>query len=142
MKNLSQARPYAKAIFAIAMQKQQFSGWQDVLSKQEAANLVNMLTERKKLEILPYISAIFKKLVLAHKKILEAKIITTCELSLAQKEKIISALERRYKNKILLQCQVDSELIGGGVIYIDGQVIDGSIRGMLQRLKQIYVKSN
>lgn len=163
MENPTNARPYAKAIFAIALCGGQFSKWQDTLEKlaaivaeckkrllsnnpiffhgmlenfPEAINLVNMLTERKKLGILPDIAIEFRKLVLEHKKILEAKITTTCELSAAQKEKIINALQKRYQRQILLQCQIDDKLIGGGVIYIAGQVIDGSIKGMLHRLKQ------
>ena len=154
--DLTTARPYAKAIFALALRDQQFSEWQNALitlamaitehkldlfydaSKNFPAviNLVRLLAERKKLEILPNIAFGYKQLVLEHEKILEVKIIATCELSAEQKERLLAALRKRYQRQILLQCQVDNKLIGGAVIYIAGQVIDGSIKGALQRLKQ------
>lgn len=171
MENLSPARPYAKAIFALALRDQQFSEWQKALNifaaiageckkrfllnnprvgrKQEldffcdatenfpmAYNLVRMLAERKKLEILPDIALSYQQLLFEHEKTLEAKVVTTCELSAQQKEQLLKALQQRYQQRILLRCQIDSKLIGGAVIYIDGRVIDGSIKGMLQRLKQ------
>lgn len=169
--NLATVRPYAKAIFALATQQQQFSAWQKALNvlalvateckkkfllnnprvspKQElsffcdvvknfpvAINLVYLLAERKKLGLLPVIAANYKQLLLEHEKTLEAKVITTCELTAEQKDRLIQALQQRYQQKILLQCQLDAKLIGGATIYISNQVIDGSIKGMLQRLKQ------
>ncbi|EKE00554.1 MAG: F0F1 ATP synthase subunit delta [uncultured bacterium] len=101
-----------------------------------AYNLVRVLAKHKKLEILPNIASGYQKLLLEHQKILEAQITTTRELTPAQKEKLTKALQKRYQQQISLQCQIDDKLIGGVRINIDGQVIDGSIRGMLYRLKQ------
>jgi F-type H+-transporting ATPase subunit delta len=169
--DLTAARPYAKAIFALAMRDQRLYEWQNALHmlaavaveckkrfllnnpqvgrKQEleffngasadfplAYNLVRFLAERKNIAILPDIAASYQQLLFEHKKILEAKVVTACELSSIQKEQIVKALQERTQHQILLQCRIDATLIGGAVIYVGGQVIDGSIRGMLQRLKQ------
>jgi len=169
--DLTAARPYAKAIFALASRDQQFYEWQNALKtlataateckkrfllnnprvgrKQEldffngasenfpvAYNLVRVLAERKNIEILPAIAASYQQLLFEHEKILEAKVVTVCELSAIQKEQLVKALQERTQCQILLQCQIDAKLIGGAVIYVDGQVIDRSIKGMLQRLKQ------
>jgi F-type H+-transporting ATPase subunit delta len=173
MEILSPARPYAKAIFALALRDQQFFEWQKALNtfaaiaveckkrfllnnprvgrKQKldffcdalenfpmAINLIRMLVERKKLEILPNIALGYQQLLFEHEKTLVAKVITTHELSVEQREQLLKALQQRYQQRILLQCQIDAKLIGGAVIYIDGRVIDGSIKGMLQRLKQSF----
>ncbi|CAL7963368.1 ATP synthase subunit delta [Gammaproteobacteria bacterium] len=169
--DLTAARPYAKAIFALALRDRQFYEWQNALNtlatvtteckkrfllnnprvgrKQEleffsgtsedfpvAYNLVRVLAERKNIGILPDIAASYKQLLFEHEKILEAKVVTACELSTVQKEQLVKALQERTQHQILLQCQIDTTLIGGAVVYVDGQVIDGSIKGMLQRLKQ------
>lgn len=160
---MSLARPYAKAIFDLALRDKQFSEWQNALAalsiaaieckklryKPEldlfyslikdfslAINLVRLLSERKKLEILPDVTSEFQRLFFEHEKILEAKIITAFELTSEHKEKLEQALQQRYQHKILLQCQVDNKLIGGAIIYIADQVIDKSIKGTLRRLKQ------
>jgi len=169
--NSTIARPYIKAIFALALRDHKLTEWQNALntlalaateckkifllknpkisSKQKIAffydvsknfppamSLVQVLAERKKLEILPSIAAGYQELLFKHEKILPAKIVTTCELTANQKEQLTTALQKRYQHKILLQCQINSKLIGGAIIYIADQVIDGSIKGMLQRLKQ------
>ena len=168
---LTAARPYAKAIFALAMRDQKLYEWQKALNtlalvvveckkrfllnnpvvggKREleffngvsedfpaAYNLVKVLVERKSTEILPDIAASYKQMLFKHEKVLEAKVITACELNAIQKEQLMKALQERTQRKILLQCLIDQALIGGAVVYVDGQVIDGSIRGTLQRLRQ------
>lgn len=174
--NLTTARPYSKAIFALALRDKTLPEWQHALNnlalvaieckkrfllknpgisdKQKlsffheisknfpvATNLIRILTERKKLEILPEIADGYQKLFFEHEKILPVKVETTHELTLGQKERLTTTLQKRFQqnNKILLQYQINKELIGGAVIYIADQVIDGSIKGMLQRLKQNLV---
>jgi len=168
--NLTTARPYAKAIFDLALRKQQLLQWQHLLkmltvvaleckkrkllsnpqikSEQkidffsdainkfpEATNLVTLLATRKNLALLPDIASVYQKLLLAHNKTLEIKIVSACELTPTQKEQFLVALQKRYNCEILLQCHIDSALIGGAVVYISDKVIDGSIKGMLQKLK-------
>lgn len=169
--DLTTARPYAKAIFALALRDQQLYEWQRALNtlaavateckkrsllnnpmvgrKQEveffngasenfpvAYNLVRVLAERKKIEMLPGIAASYQQLLFEHEKILQATVVSTCELSVSQKEQLVKALRERTQRQILLQCKIDGGLIGGAVVYVGSQVIDGSIKGMLQRLKQ------
>jgi F-type H+-transporting ATPase subunit delta len=168
--NSAIARPYAKAVFALAMCDQKLEEWQNTLKtfalvaaeckkrdllnnpgvgrKQEvgffhdasknfpdALNLIHILSERKKLEILPNISSSYQKLFFEHKNILEAKIVTAHELNSEQKEKLANALQQHYKQQISAQYQINNKLIGGAVIHVADQLIDGSIKGKLQRLK-------
>lgn len=160
------ARPYCKAIFALALREQNFREWQDILDElavivcstslgpvdcaagqqasidaimakfPPAVNLLSILLQNNKLDLLPYIAINFKKLFLEHQKTTEAKIVTVIELSDSQKQQLKQALEERYKAKILLKYEIDSALIGGVVIYIQDQVIDGSIKTALHCLKQ------
>jgi F-type H+-transporting ATPase subunit delta len=44
------------------------------------------------------------------------------------------ALARRFDCEIELKNEIDSEVIGGAVVYAGDQVIDGSLRGRLQKL--------
>ena len=139
----------ALALVALECQKKNLLNNPKITSKQKlplfckvikdfplANNLVYILAEHKKLELLPEINAYYKQLLLEHEQTLEAKVITAYELTTEQKEKLSQALQQRYQRKILLHCQLDVQLIGGAVIYIANQVIDGSAKGMLQRLKQ------
>ena len=147
--NNHDARPYCKAIFALALREQNFLEWQEALNElalnkfdavivkfSPAINLLNILLQNNKLDLLPYIAINFKELVLNYQNIAAVKVVTAIELNNAQKEQLKKALEERYKAKILLNCEIDNTLIGGVVIYIRDQVIDGSIKTALHCLKQ------
>jgi F-type H+-transporting ATPase subunit delta len=47
---------------------------------------------------------------------------------------LIKALEKRLQRKIKLNCSVDKSIIGGLVIEAGDTVIDGTLRGKLDRL--------
>ena len=45
-----------------------------------------------------------------------------------------AALTRRFEQEVFLQNVIDPDVLGGAVIYAGDQVIDGSLRGRLQKL--------
>ena len=45
-----------------------------------------------------------------------------------------SALARRFECEIELKNEIDPQVIGGAIVYAGDQVIDGSLRGRLQKL--------
>ena len=57
------------------------------------------------------------------------------ELSQNQIESFSDALKRRYGKEISLEIHVNNDLIGGAVITAGDMVIDGSIRGKLNKLR-------
>ena len=49
------------------------------------------------------------------------------------------ALARRFECEIELENEIDERVIGGAVIYAGDEVIDGSLRGRLQKLSSSLV---
>lgn len=100
-------------------------------------NLLWFLAQQKKLKLLPKIAFEYQKLFLTYRQILLVKVVSAYELSTIQKGAILNALKRKHTEKLLLQYSIDVKLIGGAVIYLgDKEIIDGSISGILQRLKK------
>lgn len=60
------------------------------------------------------------------------------ELSENQREALIKKLEGKYNKKIVLNLSVDENLIGGGIIKVGNQVIDGSIKNQIENMKKIF----
>jgi len=56
------------------------------------------------------------------------------KLKVAQKKVISAALEKRLAKKVKLNCNVDKSVVSGLIIKAGDLVIDGSIRGKLNRL--------
>jgi F-type H+-transporting ATPase subunit delta len=65
---------------------------------------------------------------------LSVKVVSAIPLDEDQVSRMQQALARRFDCEIELENEIDAEIIGGAVVYAGDQVIDGSLRGRLQRL--------
>lgn len=101
---------------------------------ERGANLVKVLAENERLVLLPEILTQFETLKADAEGTLEATITSAQELSQAQRDDLVDGLKAKFGRAVNVQTAVDPELIGGAVITIGDQVIDGSVRGRLQRL--------
>jgi F-type H+-transporting ATPase subunit delta len=61
-------------------------------------------------------------------------VVSAVPLDAAQADKLRAALSTRLKRKVRMQTSVDSTLLGGAVVRAGDLVIDGSLKGRLQRL--------
>ncbi len=100
----------------------------------EGRNLVTLLIENNRLDVLPQLSTLYEQLKAQYEEILEANIISAYAISDSQLEKLVSALEKKFKCKIKSKVNIDPELIGGVKIVIGDEVIDSSVRGKLESM--------
>lgn len=101
---------------------------------ERGGNLVKVLAGNDRLSLLPEISAQFETLKADAEGTLEATITSAQELSQAQIDDLVAGLKAKFNRAVNVQVAVDPELIGGAVIAIGDQVIDGSVKGRLQRM--------
>jgi len=101
---------------------------------ERGANFVKVLAENDRLSLLPEISAQFETLKANAEGTLEATITSAQELTQAQVDDLVAGLKAKFNRAVNVQAAVDPELIGGAVIAIGDQVIDGSVKGRLQRM--------
>jgi F-type H+-transporting ATPase subunit delta len=96
---------------------------------------IALLARSKRLDVLPAIIAAFLELAAATRGELSAKVVSAAVLSDAQVGDIAKALGSVFNKKINLATREDASLIGGVVITVGSQQLDGSVAGKLQRLK-------
>ena len=101
---------------------------------ERGANFVKVLAENGRLTVLPEISVQFESLKANAESTVEATITSAHELTQAQLDELVAGLKSRFNRAVTVQVAVDAELIGGAVIAIGDQVIDGSVKGRLQRM--------
>ncbi|HFR8863010.1 TPA: ATP synthase F1 subunit delta, partial [Shigella flexneri 2a] len=58
-------------------------------------------------------------------------------LSEQQLAKISAAMEKRLSRKVKLNCKIDKSVMAGVIIRSGDMVIDGSVRGRLERLADV-----
>jgi F-type H+-transporting ATPase subunit delta len=144
------ARPYAKAAFEEARERGRLGPWSEALRTaaavisdsrvealvgnprvtpeelaalvigiagpgldEEGRNFVRTLADNRRLPLLPEIATLFDD---------------------SQRGKLAAALERRLGRSVRLQCATDPALIGGAVLRAGDLMIDGSLRGRLERI--------
>lgn len=98
-------------------------------------NFIMLLASNRRLTVLPDIAALFEEQRKEHDKAVCVNIITAMPLNGLQKEKLLQALKIRLQRVIIPNFRVDPALLGGVIVHAGDFVIDGSVRGKLDRLK-------
>jgi len=101
---------------------------------EKALNLVRLLGERDRLDLLPEVAAEFEKLRAESERRIVASVVSAKPLTDEQSNQIKTALGKRLDRTVELETTVDEDLIGGAVVRAGDLVIDGSMRGELEHL--------
>lgn len=107
---------------------------------EEVVSFVKVLCERGRIKEITECIEEFARLVDEKNKVSIAKVTSPVELTELQKIKLIEKLEKLSGNRVKLECIVDSAIIGGLMIEIDGKMMDGSVRYRLNDLKEVIKK--
>jgi len=101
----------------------------------DAENLVRVLAEYGRLELLPEIRAQYEALKNDREGVVEAEIYSAFDLPQPQLSDLVQRLEKKTGRKVRARVQLDKDLIGGVKVVIGDKVIDGSARAQLGALE-------
>lgn len=104
------------------------------LVDKEQQNFLQLVAETKRLAYLPEMYELFLAYYDAYQHLVEVDVYTPFVLSADSLQKMQISLEKRLKSRVEITQHPDKSLIGGAVIRIGDQVIDGSVKGRLNRL--------
>ena len=107
----------------------------DTLDEQ-GRNFVKVVAENKRLALLPEIFSQFELLKANQEKSVDVEVVSAYQLAEATQEKLSQALTAKLQRTVKLDSVVDSSLLGGVVIRAGDLVIDGSVRGRLDKLAE------
>jgi F-type H+-transporting ATPase subunit delta len=97
-------------------------------------DFISVLASNGRLPLLPQISGLYHQLREEAEKRLSVRVVSAVPLDEQQAGRLRSALARRFDCEIELDNEIDRKIIGGAVVYAGDQVIDGSLRGKLEKL--------
>lgn len=98
--------------------------------------LLRLLADRRRLDTLPEVEEKFGELLRQRKNIVSAKLSCSKELSASELADIKARLTEHIGKKLELQVEVDKSLLGGVVLRLGDQVIDGSLKGKLSVIEK------
>lgn len=99
-------------------------------------DLLLLLIEKKRFMFIEEIMEAYRSLYEKEKGIVEVRTITAIPLEDALKEELIHKLEARTKKTIRIKPEVDPDIIGGMILVMEDNILDGSIRYKLEQLKR------
>ena len=105
-------------------------------------NFLLILAEKKLEKLLPLIAKSFQSLIYETEGIVEVKITTARELSPDEYGKVERELAGIFKKPIVLDRHVDKSLLGGIVVQIGDQLIDGSVSQRLRNFEHLLNNLN
>ncbi|HDQ5996184.1 TPA: F0F1 ATP synthase subunit delta [Shigella flexneri] len=100
-------------------------------------NLIRVMAENGRLNALPDVLEQFIHLRAVSEATAEVDVISAAALSEQQLAKISAAMEKRLSRKVKLNCKIDKSVMAGVIIRSGDMVIDGSVRGRLERLADV-----
>jgi F-type H+-transporting ATPase subunit delta len=107
-------------------------------------NFLHILAVRERLYEVPGIAEALRELINQHRGIITAEVTTAIRLD-AEMERLVAqrlaAHLNRDPDKVVIRSLVDPTIIGGVVARIGDRLIDDSIRGRLDRLRQTLAGS-
>jgi F-type H+-transporting ATPase subunit delta len=167
------ARPYAKAAFEYAREKDALAAWSEQLATaaavsaaegmdavldnpsltdaQQAAtlnevcgdatgaevkNFVSILSDNKRLSLLAEISAQFELFKANLEKSVDVEVVSAFDLDEATVNKLAEVLGKKLEREVRVSTSTDAGLLGGVLIRAGDLVIDGSVRGRLNKLAE------
>ncbi|CAM4271386.1 F0F1 ATP synthase subunit delta [Pseudoalteromonas byunsanensis] len=100
----------------------------------QVLNLIKVMAENGRLVALPAVAQLYAEFKAEYDKEIDVDVISATQLAPEQQTNLVAALEKRFARKVKLNCSVDESTVGGLIIKAGDTVIDGSVRGKLNRL--------
>ncbi len=99
------------------------------------ARFLAVLAENRRLALLPEIAGLYDELRNEAERVVKATVTSATALPASELDTIKAALRKRFGRDVEIETAVDESLIGGAVIAAGDVVIDGSLKGQLDRLQ-------
>jgi len=167
------ARPYARAAFEYARERNELTQWAEQLATAAAVtgedrmqqllgapqltamqqadaltgvcgdslgaavrNFISVLSRNRRLALLPQIHVLFEEYKAAAEKSVDVEVVSAYELSDAARDRLMDTLGKKLQRQVVVRTSTDRGLLGGVLIRAGDLVIDGSVRGKLDKLAE------
>ena len=97
-------------------------------------NLLAIMADNGRLSLLPEVAMLFDQLKQAVESTVAVHVTSAYPLSDAETQQLAETMQEKLARSITLTSETDPSLLGGALIRADDLVIDGSVRGRLNKL--------
>lgn len=98
-------------------------------------HFLSHIVEKKREQIFMVIGDEFKEAADEFRGIIKARVQTAVEVSDERLKRLKECLEQLLNKRVELEVELIPEILGGVILQTGSQIVDGSIRGRLDRIK-------
>ena len=104
----------------------------------ESIKVIKYIVKKDRLSSVAKIKAKFLEIYYKENDKLPVTAIFAKKLSNDQEKRLTEKLEKKYDKKVVLNLVVDKSIIGGGIIKVNAEIIDGSIKNQISDMKKVF----
>ena len=97
---------------------------------------LRIIIQRQRLHLLALIEKEYRELTNRHRRIFPVQVTSAIPFTQEQLERLRPVLERLTGGKVVIDTRIDPGVLAGAMVRIGDQVIDGTARGRLTRLRE------
>jgi F-type H+-transporting ATPase subunit delta len=101
---------------------------------QGVSAFLHVMADNGRLALLPDVAQLFDELKAQYESTVTVDVTSAFEVSAEEQAQLAAAMTERLKRTVHLNTHTDPTLLGGAVIRAGDLVIDGSVRGRLEKL--------
>ena len=98
--------------------------------------LVDLLAVNKRLDVIGELRDQFEDLKAQEQQVLDVEVVSAFDLTEDQTRMLREALQGKFQREVNMTSRVEPQLVGGALIRAGDTVIDGTVRGKLERLAE------
>lgn len=103
-------------------------------------SFVQLLCEKGRMGLFFEAVEAYMALLDVSRHVSSAKVTSAVELTAEEKQKLMKKLESLCNGRVNAEYVIDTSLIGGLVVEIDGKIFDGSLRHRLRKVKDVMAQ--
>lgn len=104
---------------------------------EDVLSFIQLMCEKGRINLIFEATGAYKDLVAQSEKVIEAVVTSAVELTGDEKQKLQLKLENKFNGSVNAIFKIDTSLIGGVVVEVQGKVLDGSVKNRLRDLKEV-----
>jgi F-type H+-transporting ATPase subunit delta len=99
-------------------------------------NFIKLLIRKRREDLIDDVIRNFRILAMEKANLVDAEVSTAVPLSPSQEKKLTASLQKLTGKTVRVHAVVDGSILGGVVVRLGDTIIDGSVRGRLERLRE------
>lgn len=100
-------------------------------------NFLRLLAEKKRLMLLPEVSHVYETMLAKESGYLALTVTSAFEMTAEQQKQTEEKLSKQFNSAVKIEFKVDATVIGGMLVRSENWVMDATILGQLNRLKNV-----